>query len=149
MQNKPVEDFFYSAVNYCDIGENFASPQTPNNLKALLVSLLDLYTKALYLPEVEPENDNFIDFKISIPKIEFNQFDHYWEVFNPYFLEEPVGASLSDDILDFYKDIKRGILLYEQKEQIEAIWHWKFQFDIHWGNHAVDTLRVLHSAIFK
>jgi len=98
-----VEDFFCSAVNFCDVVENFDSPQTPSNLKTLLVSLLDLYTIALHLPEVEPENDNFIDLKISIPKIEFNQFDHYWEVFNPYFLVEPVGSSLSDDILDIFE----------------------------------------------
>jgi hypothetical protein len=118
-------------------------------LKHLVLSLLDLYTKGLYLPEVEPENDNVIDFEISIPKIGFNQFDPYWEVFNHYRLEEPVGASLSDDISDIYHDVKRGIILSEQKEQLKAIWHWKFQFDIHWGNHAVDALRALHSAISK
>lgn len=116
MQNKPVEDFYCSAVYYCGIVKNFDSTEKPIKLKHLLISLLDLYTKALYLPEVEPENDNLIDFEIYIPTIEFNQFDQYWEVFNPYCLEEPVGSSLSDDISDIYQDVKRGILLYEQKE---------------------------------
>ena len=147
MQNKPVEDFFSSAVNYCSLVENFNSAETQNKLKTLLVSLLDLYTKALYLPEIEPENDNPTDLEVF--KIEFNEFGQYWEVFNPYSLEEPVGASLSDDISDIYQDVKRGILLYEQKEQTQAIWQWKFHFDIHWGNHAVDAVRALHSAISK
>jgi hypothetical protein len=59
-----------------------------------------------------------------------------------------VEASLSDDILDIYKDVKKGILLYEKNEHIEAIWEWKFCFEIHWGSHAVDEIRALHSAIF-
>lgn len=146
MQNKLVE---VSAVNYCSLVESFNSAETQNKLKTLLVSLLDLYTKALYLPEIEPENDYLNDLEILIPKIEFNEFDQYWEVFNPYSLEEPVGASLSDDISDIYQDIKRGILLYEQKEKIQAIWQWKFHFDIHWGNHTVDAVRALNSAISK
>lgn len=149
MKSKPVEDFFYSAVNYCSLVENLNFREPQSNLKTLLVSLLDLYTKALYLPEIEPENDNPTDSEIFMPRIEFNEFDQYWEVFNPYFLEEPVGASLSDDISDIYQDVKRGILLYEHKEQTQAIWQWKFHFDIHWGQHAVDAVRTLHFAISR
>lgn len=146
MKNKVVEDFFHSAVNYCNIIDNFDSNKVHNNLKTLLVALVDLYSKALYLPEVELENDEVTEVDISVPQINFNQYDYYWEVFNPYDLEEPVGASLSDDILDIYKDVKKGILLYEKYEHIEGIWEWKFGFEIHWGSHAVDAIRALHSA---
>ncbi len=148
MKSKVVEDFFHSAVHYCSIIENFDSNQVHKNLKALLVALIDLYSKALYLPEVEPENDEVTDSDISVPQINFNQYELYWEVFNPYVLEEPVGASLSDDILDIYKDLKKGIHLFEKNEHIEAIWIWKFEFEIHWGSHAVDAIRALHSAKF-
>lgn len=135
-------------MNYCSIIESFESNQEHNKLKTLLVSLIDLYSKALYLPEVESENDEVTDFDISVPKINFNQYDYYWEVFNPYHLDEPVGGSLSDDILDIYKDVKKGILLYEKNEHIEAIWEWKLGFEIHWGSHAVNAIRALHSANF-
>ncbi|MBT2659203.1 DUF5063 domain-containing protein [Bacillus sp. ISL-18] len=37
-------------------------------------------------------------------------------------------------------------MLYERNEHIEATWEWKFSFDIHWGSHAVDAIRALHSA---
>lgn len=148
MKNIVVDDFFHSAVHFCSIIENFDSNQVHDNLRALLVALLDLYSKALYLPEVEPEHGEVTDIHISVPQINFNQYDHYWEVFNPYDLEEPVGASLSDDILDIYKDVKKGILLYEKYEHIEAIWEWKFGFELHWGSHAVDAIRALHSANF-
>ncbi|CRK82940.1 hypothetical protein [Neobacillus massiliamazoniensis] len=72
MKNKVVEDFFRSAVHYCNIIENFDSNQVHNNLKALLVSLVDLYSKALYLPKVELENDEVADVDISVPQINFN-----------------------------------------------------------------------------
>lgn len=146
MKNKEVDEFFLSALNYCKIVEDLNSNKGENNLKNLLVSLLDLYSKALYLPDVEPENDEISDIKLSVPQILFDEYDHYWKVFNPYHLDEPVGASLSDDILDIYKEVKRGVILYEKNEYEEAIWEWKFNFEIHWGNHAVDAIRALHSA---
>jgi hypothetical protein len=52
------------------------------------------------------------------PQVNFGQFDYYWEVFDPYHLEKPVGASLKDDIEDIYKDVKKGILLYENNEKM-------------------------------
>ncbi|WP_066073434.1 DUF5063 domain-containing protein [Neobacillus soli] len=149
MKNKEVQEFFLSALKYCSIIENFDSNKENNKFKNLLVSLLDLYSKALYLPEVEPKDDKIPDFDTSVPKINFGQYNHYWEVFNPYHLEEPVGASLSDDTLDIYKDVKRGIILYENKEYLEAIWEWKCNYEIHWGSHAIDAIRVLHSVNFN
>ncbi|MDP4156530.1 MAG: DUF5063 domain-containing protein [Bacillota bacterium] len=149
MQSKAADDFFHSAVTFCSIIENFNSNQEENKLKNLLVSLLDLYSKALHLPDVEPENDEFIEVKLSLPQINFRQCDNYWEVFNPYEFEEPLVASLSDDILGIYGDVKKGIVLYEQNQEIEAIWQWKFGLEIHWGSHAVDAVRALHSVIFQ
>ena len=146
MKNKVVDDFFQSAGHYCSIIEDFDSNQIHSNLKTLHVSLLDLYSKALILPEVEQNNEEVNDLNIVVPQINFGEYDHYWEVFNPYELEPPVGASLSDDILDIYKDVKKGILLYEKNKSIEAIWEWKFSFEIHWGSHAVDAIRALHTA---
>ena len=146
MKNKDVDNFFLSALNYCNVVEDLNSNKGKNNLNNLLVSLLDLYSKALYLPDVEPENDEVSDIKLSVPQILFDEYDHYRKVFNPYHLDEPVGASLSDDILEIYKDVKNGIILYEKNKYSEAIWEWKFNFEIHWGSHAVDAIRVLHSA---
>jgi hypothetical protein len=148
MKNKVVDDFFQSAVHYSSLIEDFDSNHIHSKMKTLLLSLLDLYSKALTLtlPEVEPRDHELTDLNIVVPQINFGEYDFYWEVFNPYELEAPVGASLSDDILDIYKDVKKGILLYEKNKHIEAIWEWKFGFEIHWGSHAVDAIRALHSA---
>jgi hypothetical protein len=145
MTNQGINEFYQSAVTYCSLIENFDN----KNLKILLLSLLDLYSKALQLPNVEPEQDKMMNIDVHLPHITICQYDHYWEVFNPYELEEPVGASLSDDIIDIYKDVKKGILLFESNEHKEAIWEWKFGFEIHWGSHAVDAIRALHSANLK
>lgn len=149
MNNKVVEDFFHSAVCFCSIIEKFDPNKVDNNFEVILVALLDLYSKALYLPEVELEKEKVTDIEIPVPEINFGQYDKYWEVFDPYEFEEPLVTSLSDDILDIYEDVKRGIVLYEQNQLLEGIWQWKINFEIHWGSHAVDAIRALHSACFS
>ena len=118
MKNKEVEAFYISALQYCNLIENWNKKN--NELKNLIASLLDLYSKALYLPEIEPKDAEVSDFDISIPKIDFGQYNHYWEIFNPYDLDEPLEASLSDDIIDIYQDIKRGLLLVEKNKYIRG-----------------------------
>jgi hypothetical protein len=146
MKNKEVEDFLISASQYCSMIENFESCNENNKIRNLLISLLDMYAKAFGIPEVEPQDDKVSTLDISVPKVNFGQFDYYWEVFDPYHLEEPVSGSLTDDIVDIYKDVKEGLLLYERNEQVEAVWLWRFKFETHWGSHAVDAIRALHSA---
>jgi hypothetical protein len=117
-------------------------------LKNLFISLLDLYSKALYHPDVELEYDGFSDIVISVPPINFDEYDLYWEVFNPYHIEEPVGVSLFDDILEIFREVKRGLILYQKNELIDVLWNWKFNFEIYWGSHTVDAIHALHSANF-
>lgn len=148
MENKDVKDFLNSATQFCSMIENIDSCNDSKKLTSLLISLLDLYAKALGLPEIEQENDTLSTFDIHVPKVTFGQFDYYWEVFDPYELKEPMGASLTDDVLDIYKEVKKGLLLYEQNVEVEAVWQWKFSFETHWGSHTVDAIRALHSAIY-
>ncbi|MGO4887312.1 DUF5063 domain-containing protein [Anaerobacillus sp. MEB173] len=149
MKIKEAEWFLQSALHYCNQIDLFNNNDEGNKLYKILVSLSDLYTKALSLPEVEPKNSQVASFDIDLPRVNFKQYEKYWEVFEPYHLEELICTSLADDILDIYKDVKEGILLYEQNEHMEAIWHWKFHFEVHWGSHAVDAMRALHSANFS
>ena len=106
MNNKVVEDFFHSAVRFCSIIEKFDPNKVDNNFEVILVALLDLYSKALYLPEVELEKEKVTDIEIPVPEINFGQYDKYWEVFDPYEFEEPLVTSLWNDILDIYEDVK-------------------------------------------
>lgn len=111
--------------------------------------LLELYETATALPDVDPPEG------VEPPILErlsewpsFEAFETYWEVFDPYKLTKPVAGSLSDDLLDIYRDLQRGFALWETSK-IAAIWQWRFGFEVHWGDHAVDALRALHRACRK
>jgi hypothetical protein len=71
---------------------------------------------------------------------------YYRECFDPdpAISEEPVIGDVGDDLLDIYKDVKAGLLLHDRGEIPEALWHWSFLHNIHWGLHAVGALRALH-----
>ncbi|RJS59239.1 DUF5063 domain-containing protein [Bacillus sp. PK3_68] len=144
MKNEDVRSFLSSANHYCTLIDSLTCIEE-RSIEKLLVALLDLYLKAQQLPDVEPDNIKALQVEISLPKIDFGKYEYYWEVFDLYKLDEPECGSLSDDILDIYKDLKEGIILFEQEMTNEAIWHWKFHFEAHWGSHTVNALRALHS----
>ncbi len=49
-----------------------------------------------------------------------------------------------DDLLDAYKDIKGGLILFDQGQTAEAAWHWAYLQRTHWGRHAVGAIFALH-----
>ncbi|MGD6818243.1 DUF5063 domain-containing protein [Metabacillus sp. 84] len=146
-------EFFHSASRFCRTAEQYGSNQEEERakMKDLLSVLIDLYAKALSLPETEiaehANKEGELDYEI--PSIDFQLGGEYWEVFDPYERDEPVQVALSDDILDIYKDVKSGIFLYEKGFHQAALWNWKFMFEIHWGMHASDAIRAMHWAIHR
>lgn len=109
--------------------------------------LLVLYSAGTELPRVETVTDRQAP---TYPAPErwpgFEVHDAYWEVFDPYEDAEPVAKALADDVLDIYRDVRRGLWFWEKGEMADAVWEWRFSFESHWGNHAVDALRALHRA---
>jgi hypothetical protein len=101
---------------------------------------------ALSLPSVEPTDGAKPPRSCDPPSNwqGFEEFESYWEVFDPYKLDQPVAGSLSDDLLDVYRDVRRGLALWESPHDAAAIWEWRFSLESHWGDHAVDALRALH-----
>ena len=72
--------------------------------------------------------------------------DFYAEIFDPYHdpPEEAVMGSLADDFADIYRDLKAGLLKWSRGERDAAVWHWRFDFEAHWGEHASGALRAIH-----
>jgi len=60
-------------------------------------------------------------------------------------LGDPVCGDIADDFSDIYQDVKSGLLAYELGRKSQAVWHWRFTWGIHWGEHATSALRALHS----
>jgi len=71
----------------------------------------------------------------------------YREIYDPYepLSESEVTGSLADDLADIYRDIRAGLQKWARGETGEALWEWRFNFQIHWGEHLTGALRALYS----
>ena len=69
----------------------------------------------------------------------------YRKVFDPY--AEPIDSELVGDVIDdlgdIYRDLQRGLEHWRNGRVAEALWEWRFNFQIHWGEHATSALRAL------
>lgn len=144
-----IAEFVEQVRRFCQFVEQAHTDPLSERLTKARVRLLELYRAGLSLPDVEPPDDVEADRRLEQPKAwpGFEGFELYWEVFDPYEEDRPVGGSLSDDVLDVYRDVHRGLNLWEQDvPKTAALWEWRFHRDIHWGDHAIDALRALHRA---
>lgn len=134
------------ALAFCD-----GLTRPPLDARKVLALTVALIGAVLELPDVEPtseaaapdppgldEESHVVGRAVSSLGV-----DGYWEVFDPRELDEPVGGSLTDDLVDIYRDLRRGLSLAIGSLS-DAVWEWKFSFETHWGNHATDAIRVLH-----
>ena len=73
--------------------------------------------------------------------------NHYSEMFHPYDLNarDPVTGSLADDLADIYGDLSDGLAKWRRGDWARASWVWRFNFTVHWGEHATGALRALHA----
>lgn len=141
--------FADQAHQFCAFIERASASPLAERVTAARLRLLDLYTAGCSLPRVAPPEGFEAGPSTARPDgwAGFDRFEVYWEVFDPYVDEAPVAGELSDDLLDVYFDVKRGLDLWQSNApRTAAIWQWRFDFDHHWGDHAVDALRALHRA---
>ena len=139
------EIFYNCAKTFCDFVD---SHQTIREVDypCWINQLTNLYRNALELvyPLSAPDTNN-VDVTVHL-KSETSDF--YWTLYTPLALDKPVGGCLTNDIQEIYQEIKRG-LVFAQQNTYAALWEWKFGFDNHWGNHAIDAIRALHYMIRK
>jgi hypothetical protein len=130
-----------------------------NSLVAGLALVLpSLYAAAARLPNVAPETDEgpvaesrFEDWQLIRGRLDrlFGDSDLYWAIDPSAGAEqEPVAGSLSDDLADIYLDVNEGLsLLAAGGSETDAVWEWRFSFWSHWGIHAADAIRVIHTRV--
>ena len=120
---------------------------TKDEINNLIIMLLDLYSLALKLPEVN--SDNNIDFylKVEPEKIKLGEVitNRYWLLFDPYKKEELVTNTIIDDLEDISKDLKFGAIEYEKGNINNALFLWKYSHKTHWGEHIANLLKVLNT----
>lgn len=147
--SRSTADFAATARGFCSWCEAVGSEHTDSQAASWL-SLL--YGQALALPQVGCDNEDGLP---DLPADALARAQtclaafagrYYREVFDPdpVLDEEPVVGDIGDDLLDTYKDIRAGLVLFERGEVRDALWHWSFLQRIHWGRHAVGAMMALH-----
>jgi len=148
--SQPALAFAHAAREYCEFIEEAPTLALQVRLLRARRHLLALYAAGAELPQLPPSRE------AERPSPEppagwqgFEDFEHYFEVFDPYIDEANVGGSLSDDLLDVYGDIHRGLQSWDGDDRDNAVWEWRFLFECHWGDHAADAIRALHRACIR
>ena len=146
MIHHQIASAFYEHANrFCSFLETLGE-LNQNSCRQLAIGLSEIFGLALQLPDIEPNSELASKKELKRLSVKFGKYDSYWEIYDPFNLEEAVCGSLYDDISDIYKELYIGITLYPQDIN-EAIWHWKWSFENHWSYHAVDSLRVLNQIL--
>lgn len=162
-KNRDTLLFVETAKKYCSFIENHKFKRG-KSIYELVDILLNLYIFALRLPKVRVAKKHhdldYVDKKEYTKIAEklfkgFVDFKFYWLVFNPLAKDEDINdevvrAGVYDDLADIYRDVKNGLLEYQKHSQEnvnDAIWHWRFHFYTHWGDHLVRLLKPLNQII--
>ncbi|HYG77696.1 MAG TPA: DUF5063 domain-containing protein [Planctomycetota bacterium] len=154
LRRKAVERFARLARQYCELIENLE--QESAFLEKIHELLPKLYDAARALPEAPLDTGKPLRSAVTARGWEklFNSLqqkigagDRYREVFDAYKSTEPVTGMLSDDLADIYGELKSGLRSFEKGSACgisEAVWHWRFGFREHWGEHLTGALRALY-----
>lgn len=128
------------------------SPSPDGSLYVAAAWVAKLHAAALLLPEVECESDG------GLPDVPPSALEAARRVIGPFFgmyyreffdpdptlNDESVMGDVGDDLLDTYMDVKRGLLVFDEGQSVDALWHWSFLHRIHWGRHAVGAMFGIH-----
>ena len=147
---EPAVDVFAAIVKrYCSWAESALGEPRGEMFTARRL-LAELHLEVLNLPDLGLGEDT----ECALSSDEWNSVcghfqklpvNGYWDVFNPLVEEVPVLNTPFDDLTDIYRDVKRGLLLYDRGQVVEAVWEWRFNFEIHWGAHLMGAQRVIHA----
>jgi hypothetical protein len=161
--SKNVVEFVTVASEYCTSVENVAKVTAEENLQKLQKLLPLLYLKAAMLPKTESLLEEELEKYIS--ELDYNmlhqkwlqllnEHDSFYEVFDPsiQFGQETVTASISENLLDVYQDLKNFLIAYSLGNEdvmndalAECIEH----FEQFWGQQLVNVLRAVHMLVYS
>ena len=131
------------------------------NLEKLQKLLPLLYLKAAVLPKPEKVLDeelekyvSELDYNVLHQKWlqDLNEYDSFYEVFDPniQFGEETVTASISENLLDIYQDLKDFLTSYSignEELMNDALYDCLYHFEDFWGQQLVNVLRAVQKLV--
>ncbi len=154
-ERQNIEAFADAAREFCNWCESVDGEKATETQAASL--LCRLYAAALALPIVGCENsDGLPDLPPQLlgrAKQNLNIYNgrYYREFFDPdpMLSDSECMGDIGDDLLDTYKDVRAGLLVFEQGRTTDALWHWRFLHRIHWGRHAAGAIFALHCLVIS
>jgi len=161
--SKNVVEFVTVVNEYCASIENVANYPASDNLQKLQKLLPLLYIKASVLPKVEGMLDeelekyvNELDYNVLHQKWLqiLNENDSFYEVFDPniQFGNETVTASISENLLDVYQELKNFITSYSignEEVMNDSLAECLFNFEKSWGQQLVNVMRAVHMLVYS
>jgi Domain of unknown function (DUF5063) len=159
-----VAAFHRAASQFCGLLE-LDSPNPKLWIREVLMALSDLYATANTLLTFQP-----VEFSEDIPeqrRIHHDQcqaiYDRisralpqtwyltYFDLTESFDLEQkPVIGDLADDLADIFRDLKPGLIATSNQDDAvmgAVVFEWQFSFRSHWGDHAVNALKLLHQLV--
>jgi hypothetical protein len=156
-----VVDFLARGAEYVELIDRHREWSAAELLVRVFAPLASLVADALRLPSIgrpgpeEPRHDDPCASWVSLYeslKLHLASQDTYWEIYDPYVVEKPITGSLADCLAAVHDAICPGLNAWASAsagERRSIVWQWRFQFEIHWGHHAIDALRAIHSLLFE
>ncbi len=161
--SKNVVEFVTVANEYCALVEKVAKYSAPENLQKLQKMLPLLYLKATLLPKTELVLDDELGKYIT--ELDYNvihqkwlqllgENDDFYEVFDPgiQFGQETVTASVSENLMDIYQDLKNFLISYSignEEVMNDALYECELHFEEFWGQQLVNVLRAVHMLVYS
>ena len=161
--SKNVVEFVTVASEYCISVEHAAKNTAEVNLQIFQKLLPLLYLKAAMLPKTERLLDEELEKYIS--ELDYNmlhqkwlqllnEYDSFYEVFDPsiQFGQETVTASISENLLDIYQDLKNFLVAYSignEEVMNDALAECVEHFEEFWGQQLVNVLRAVHMLVYS
>lgn len=161
--SKNVVEFVTVASEYCTSVEKVAKIPAEANLQKMQKLLPLLYLKASMLPKTERLLDEELEKYIS--ELDYNmlhqkwmqllnEYDSFYEVFDPsiQFGHETVTASVSENLLDIYQDLKNFLISYSignEEVMNDALAECVEHFEEFWGQQVVNVLRAVHMLVYS
>ncbi len=161
--SKNVVEFATVANEYCNTIEHVSKFTAEENIQKLQKLLPLLYLKAAVLPKseqvLEEELEKYVselDYNILHQKWLqlLNEYDNFYEVFDPniQFGQEKVTASISENLIDIYQDVKNFLISYSignEEVMNDALCDCTYHFEEFWGQQLVNVLRAVHMLVYN
>nr|WP_321355819.1 DUF5063 domain-containing protein [uncultured Draconibacterium sp.] len=161
--SKNVVEFVTVANEYCSTIENVSHLTAEENLAKLQKLLPLLYLKTSVVEKIEMVMDEELEKFVS--ELDYNMLhqkwlqllgenDGFYEVFDPniQFGEETVRASVSENLMDIYQDMKDCITNYSignEEVMNDAISECIYHFEEFWGQQLVNVMRAVHMLVYS